>query len=71
MGSLAPVKDVMNIIDSCTNEGQLKTCEELKRVYSRMAKSMGVVNSEDLENALEIKIQEKREELTYAETFMQ
>jgi len=68
---LASVKDVMSIIDSCINDVQLDVCEKLKVVYSQRARSKGVVNPEDIEEVLEIKIQEKREEIKYAEEFMQ
>lgn len=67
---LAPVKEVIGLIDSCINEGQLATCDELKKVYSRLARSYGVVNPEDIEAQLSIKIQEKREEIQYAEAFL-
>lgn len=68
---LAPVKEVIGIIDSCINEGQLETCDELKKYYARKARNAGVVNPEDIERELSIKIEEKREELRYAETFLQ
>ena len=71
MSELAPVKEVIGIIDSCINEGQLETCDKLKKYYAQKARNFGVVNFEDIERELEIKIEEKREELRYAETFLQ
>ena len=68
---LAPVKEVIGIIDSCINEGQLETCDRLKKYYARKARNFGVVNPEDIERELTIKIEEKREELRYAEAFLQ
>ena len=68
---LAPVKEVLGLIDSCINEGQLKICDRLKEVYSEKAKSKGLVNPEDLERELSIRIEEKREEIRYAEEFLQ
>lgn len=68
---LAPVKDVLGIIDSCINEGQLDTCDKLKKYYAQRAKSFGVVNHQDIIEELSIRIQEKREEIRYALEFAQ
>ena len=68
---LAPISEVMGIIDSCINDAQLEVCERLKCIYSKMAKHQGVVNPEDIEAALDIKIKEKRAEMEYADEFLQ
>lgn len=70
MSELASVKEVIGIIDSCINEGQLETCDKLKKYYARKARNFGVINSEDIERELGIKIEEKREELRYVEEFL-
>jgi len=66
---LVPIRKVFNIIDSCINENQLKTCEKLADVYTKLAREKGVVNFEDVKKTLNMRIQEKREEMKYIETF--
>jgi len=70
MENLAPIKEVIKIINSCTNETQLKTCERLKDVYAKLAQSKGVINPEAIRKTLDRKIKEKRMELAYIEEFV-
>lgn len=70
MENLAPIKEVIRIIDSCTNKEQLKTCERLKNVYARLAQSKGVINPEAIRKTLNRKIKERRIELEYIEEFV-
>jgi hypothetical protein len=66
---IAPISEVFNIIDSCTNHKQLETCEQLAINYARLAKEKGVINFKRVKEVLDIKIQEKEEELQYIENF--
>lgn len=66
---IAPISEVFSIIDSCTNHKQLETCEQLAINYTRLAKEKGVVNFKQVKKVLDLKIQEKEEELQYIETF--
>jgi hypothetical protein len=64
---IVPIRKVFSIIDSCTNHTQLKTCEKLVDAYTELAKEKGVINSKVIKETLNIKIQEKEEELAYIE----
>jgi hypothetical protein len=66
---LVPITKVFSIIDSCINHNQLKTCEKLADVYTQLVKEKGVVNFRDVKHVLEIKIEERREELELIENF--
>lgn len=70
MENLIPIKRVFNIIDSCTNVDQLEGCTRLASAYTKLAKSKGVINSEVVNQTLNIKIEEKREELEMVEKFL-
>lgn len=69
MEDIVSITRVFKIINSCTNLDQLKTCENLAEAYTKMAKGKGVINFKDVHRALEIKINEKREELEYIEIY--
>ena len=66
---LAPISKVFEFIDSCINENQLKTCKQLAVFYARLAKEKGVINPEAIREQLELRIEERREELEYVESF--
>ena len=66
---IAPISQVFTIIDSCINEAQLETCKKLAVYYSQMAKEKGVINSSVVKETLDLKIEEKRTELEYIESF--
>ena len=66
---IAPITQVINIIDSCTNDAQLETCKKLAVYYARLAKEKGVINSQDVKETLDLKIEEKRTELEYIEAY--
>jgi phage tail sheath gpL-like len=69
MENLVPIKKVFSIIDSCTNTDQLAGCKKLASAYTKLVTSKGVVNPELVQETLEIKIQEKQEELEMVENF--
>jgi len=69
MTKIAPIKRVFDIIDSCQNEQQLRTCEKLAHYYSQMVKEKGIVNSSLVKETLYIHINEKREELGFINKF--
>jgi hypothetical protein len=64
------IKRVFSIISSCINDKQLETCKTIANVYSRMAKSKGVINWESIKESIYVKIMEKREELELVEGFI-
>jgi hypothetical protein len=64
------IKRVFGIINSCINDKQLETCKTIANVYSRMAKSKGVVNWESMKESIYVKIMEKKEELELIESFI-
>lgn len=64
---IAPIKKVFRIIDSCTNGDQLKNCEKIANNYTELAKERGVINFNKVKETLNIKIQEKEDELEYIE----
>jgi len=66
---IVPIKRVFKIIDSCTNEKQLKTCEKLADLYTQMIKKKGVINPTLVQETLYIRINEKKEELELSGTF--
>jgi hypothetical protein len=63
------IKKIFRIIDSCTNFEQLNTCKNIASLYAKLAYSNGVVNPEAITNALNIHINEKREEMGMAFQF--
>jgi len=67
---IVPITKVFSIIDSCTNEDQLKTCERIAVAYTQLAKEKGVVNFKQVKKILDRKIHEKEAELEYIETFV-
>jgi len=67
---IVPITKVFSIIDSCTNQTQLKTCERIAVAYTQLAKEKGVVNFKQVKETLDIKLQEKEAELEYIETFV-
>jgi hypothetical protein len=69
MENLVPIKKVFSIIDSCTNVDQLAGCKKLASAYTKLVTSKGVVNPELVDETLQIKINEKREELEMVENF--
>jgi len=69
MENLVPIKKVFSIIDSCTNTDQLAGCKKLASAYKKLVTSKGVVNPELVQETLDIKIQEKQEELEMVENF--
>jgi len=66
---VVPIRKVFNIIDSCINLKQLKTCESIVDVYIKMIKSQGVVNPSLVRDVLYIRINERIEELNMANNF--
>lgn len=66
---IVPIKKVFSIIDSCTNSNQLKTCEKLADIYTELAKEKGVINFKTVKETLNIKLQEKEDELEYIENY--
>lgn len=66
---IAPISKVFEVIDSCINENQLDTCRKMAVYYARLAKEKGVVNPEVVKQTLDLKIEEKRTELEYCESF--
>ena len=66
---IAPISKVFEVIDSCINDKQLETCEKMAVYYTRLAREKGVVNSEAVKETLDLKIEERRAELEYCETF--
>ena len=66
---IIPIKKVFSIINSCTNEKQLETCEKLADFYTEMSKKKRVINYSLVEEILYIKISEKREELLMTYNF--
>lgn len=69
MEHLVPIKKVFSIIDSCTNVDQLNGCKKLASAYTKLVTSKGVINPELVDETLQIRINEKREELEMVETF--
>lgn len=69
MEHLVPIKKVFSIIDSCTNVDQLAGCKKLATAYTKLVTSKGVINPELVDETLQIRINEKREELEMVETF--
>ena len=67
--SLPPIRKVFSIIDSCTNEDQLESCENIAHHYTQMAIRKGIVNPELISEMLEIKIKEKRSEFELVNHF--
>ena len=67
---IVPITKVFSIIDSCTNEAQLKTCERIAIAYTQLAKEKGVVNFRQVKEILDRKIHEKEAELEYIEAFV-
>ena len=67
---IVPITKVFSIIDSCTNDAQLKTCERIAIAYTQLAKEKGVINFRQVKETLDIKIREKEEELGYIEEFV-
>jgi len=66
---IVPIKKVFRIIDSCTNVKQLKTCEKLAHYYTETIKRKGVINPSLVRETLQIRINEKREELNLSHKF--
>jgi hypothetical protein len=66
---LVPISKVFSIIDSCTNTEQLAGCKRLATAYTSLVKSKGVINSDLVDETLQIKLQEKREEIEMCENF--
>ncbi len=69
MENLVPIKKVFSIIDSCTNVDQLAGCKKLASAYTKLVTSKGVINPELVQETLDIRIQERQEELERVETF--
>ena len=69
MEDFVPIKKVFSIIDSCTNMDQLIGCKKLVFAYTKLVESKGVINSEVVNEILQIKMNEKIVELEMAETF--
>lgn len=69
MDNLVPIKKVFSIIDSCTNVDQLAGCKKLASAYTKLVISKGVINPELVKETLDIRIQERQEELERVETF--
>lgn len=67
--SIFPIKKVFEIIDACINLNQLKTCESIADVYTKMVKSKGVVNTSLIKDTLMIHINERRQEILMANSF--
>ncbi len=67
---IVPITKVFSIIDSCTNQTQLKTCEKIAVAYTQLAKEKGVINFKQVKETLNIKIHEKEAELEYIEEFV-
>jgi hypothetical protein len=64
---ILPISKIFKIIDSCTNSDQLDSCKKITNFYIDLIKKQGVVNPELARNTLNIKIQERRNEIEYAE----
>ncbi|NMC61323.1 MAG: hypothetical protein GYA51_18370 [Candidatus Methanofastidiosa archaeon] len=69
MTQIAPIRKVFNIIDSCENSQQLRTCMKLADYYTQMVKEKGVVNHSLVKETIYIRINEKKEELGLANKF--
>ncbi|HPC12676.1 MAG TPA: hypothetical protein PKX33_02060 [Candidatus Paceibacterota bacterium] len=69
MENLVPIKKVFSIIDSCTNSDQLAGCMRLATAYTKLVESKGVINPELVKETLNIRIEEKREEIEMVENF--
>ena len=66
---LVPISKVFSIIDSCTNTDQLEGCKRLASAYTTLVKSKGVINSHLVDETLQIRLQEKKEEIEMCENF--
>ena len=66
---IAPISKVFEVINSCINDKQLETCKKMAVYYTRLAKEKGVINPKAVKETLDIKIEEKRTELEYIESF--
>jgi hypothetical protein len=69
--NFVPVKRVLDIINSCETEEQLKSCLRLMNNYVRMIKSNGVVNSELVKKRLLKEYKQKKFQLTMISEYMQ
>ena len=67
--SLIPISKIFSIIDSCINADQLEGCKKLASAYTNMVKHYGVINFDLVDETLQIKLQEKQEEIEMCETF--
>jgi hypothetical protein len=65
---ITPIKKIFNIIDSCVNLEQLKTCKNVVDLYIRLI-SKHVINHEIAREVLYIKINEKKEEMNISFSF--
>jgi len=66
---IIPISKIFSIINSCRNIEQTESCKKLIKLYIISIRSHGVIDYELVESALNIKVQEKIEELEIVENF--
>jgi hypothetical protein len=66
---IIPIKKIFKIIDSCINIEQLNSCKTIVNLYIQRISKQGVVNYEQVNHVLHIRINEKKEELKLAFNF--
>ena len=66
-----PVKKILNIINTCKTEEQIKDCKFLIKNYILSAKKKGLVNYEELEIRLEEELLQRQEALYLVKIFTQ
>ena len=64
-----PVKKILNTINSCKTEEQIKDCKFLIKNYILSTKKKGLVNYEDLEIRLEEELLQRQEALYLVKIF--
>lgn len=66
---LIPVKKILNIINSCSDEEQIKNCKTLIHNYLKSAKKNNVINIDDLKDRLDEELMQREEALYLAHIF--
>lgn len=67
--NLVPVKKILNMINSCKSEEQIKDCKLVVSSYIKTARRNGLVNISELTERLDEELMQRQEALLLVKIF--